>query len=108
MYWTKDATYSSTALEIEGERTLWNDKGLIKFSNTCAFYISGEETEGYFKENTLELSAPWTTNGVVKWYVDLVGIGSYNGKQLPNEKAAITTTGNNILYHRYYNMDGVK
>lgn len=108
MYWTKDATYSSTALEIEGERTLWDDKGLIKFSNTCAFYISGEESEGYFKENTLQLSAPWTTNGVVKWYVDLVGIGSYNGKQLPNEKAAITTTGNNILYHRYYNMDNVK
>ena len=108
MYWTKSATYSSTALEIEGERTLWDENGLIKFSNNCAFYISGEESEGYFKENTLQLSAPWTANGVVKWYVDLVGIGSYNGKQLPNEKASITVTGNNILYFRYYNMDTVK
>ena len=43
MYWTKAATYSSTALEIEGERTLWDENGLIKFSNNCAFYISGEE-----------------------------------------------------------------
>ena len=108
IYWTKDNTLNSSVLEIEDERTIWDDEGLIKFSNNCAFYISGEESTDYFKSNVLEISTPWTAQGVIKWYVDLVGIGSYNGKQLPNEKSPITNVGNNILLMRYYNMNPVK
>lgn len=108
MYWTKESTYHNNALEVDGERTIWGDDGLIKFSNTCSFYLSSEESTDYFKNNTLETKTPWTVNGVLKWYVDLVGIGSYNDSQMPSEKSPISTFGNNILLLRYYNMDPVK
>lgn len=108
IYWTKSNTLNPNVLEVDNERTIWDNDGLIKFANDCAFYISGEESTDYFKSHTLETSNPWTTEGVLKWYVDLVGIGIYNGKQLPSEKAPITKNGNNILLMRYYNMDPVK
>jgi hypothetical protein len=87
MYWTKSATYNNSVLEISGERTLWDSNGLIKFSSNCSFYISGEESTDYYKSNVLTTSAPWTTNGVIKWYVDLVGIGTYNTIKMPCESS---------------------
>ncbi len=107
MYWTKSATYNNSVLEISGERTLWDSNGLIKFSSNCSFYISGEESTDYYKSNVLTTSAPWTTNGVIKWYVDLVGIGTYNTIKMPCESSQIAQVGTNYLYVRYYSMDPV-
>lgn len=114
--WTKDITLNNTRLEISEDagagvtaHSIWStDDNKIKFSNNCAFYISSEESSDFFKNNILNTSAPWTSNGVIKWYVDLVGIGSYNDKSMPCEASAIANKGNNILLMRYYNMDPVK
>lgn len=116
MYWTKDATLNNTRLEIAGDtgagvqaHSIWSSKdNCIKFSYDCAFYISSEETTDYFKTTVMNSTAPWTTNGVIKWYVDLVGIGSYNDKSMPCEASPIATKGSNVLLMRYYNMDPVK
>lgn len=115
MYWTKNATLNNTRLEIAGDEgagiqphSIWSSDELIKFSYDCAFYISSEETTGYFESNILTTTAPWTSNGVIKWYVDLVGIGNYNDKSMPCESSPIANRGANVLLMRYYNMDPVK
>lgn len=114
--WTKDVTLNNDRLEITGDsgagvqaHSIWStDDNKIKFSYDCAFYISSEETADYFKTTVLNSTAPWTTNGVIKWYVDLVGIGNYNDKSMPCEASPIANRGSNILLMRYYNMDPVK
>lgn len=114
--WTKDATLNNDRLEVTGDQgsgvqahSIWStDDNKIKFSYDCAFYISSEETSDYFKDNVLNSTAPWTTNGVIKWYVDLVGIGNYNDKSMPCEASPIANKGSNVLLMRYYNMDPVK
>lgn len=113
--WTKDITLNNDRLEIAGDEgagikahSIWGEDGRIRFSYDCAFYISSEETTDYFKSNILNTTAPWTTNGVIKWYVDLVGVGSYNDKSMPCEASPIATKGSNVLLMRYYNMDPVK
>lgn len=115
MYWTKDSTLNNDRLDIDQDQgagvqahSIWSKDGLIKFSYDCAFYISGEESQDYFKNNVLNTNAPWTSNGVIKWYVDLVGIGSYEDRSMPCEASSIPNKGSNILLMRYYNMDPVK
>jgi len=44
---------------------------------------------------------------VIKWYVDLVGIGSYNSITMPCEATAISKNDTTTLLMRYYNMDPV-
>ena len=106
--WKKENTYNADVLRTTNpEQNIWGDDELIKFSNSCSFYISGEESTDYFKTNLLTDSAPWSAVGVKKWYVDLVGIGSYEGTAMPNEGAQIPATGKNFLYHRYHTMDFV-
>ena len=114
MEWTKTETYNNTVLEIAEDlgagvqaHSIWDENNLIRFSTSCSFYISSEETPNYYKDNPLNTSAPWSTNGVLKWYVDLVGIGSYNSISMPCESAPISKTGSNIINMRYYNMDPV-
>lgn len=113
--WTKDVTYHNNILDTDEDQeagvqaySIWSKDNKIKFSNNCSFYLSAEEDTDYFKTNVLNTTAPWTTNGVLKWYVDLVGIGSYEDKNMPCESAPISKTGNNVLLMRYYNMDMVK
>lgn len=113
--WTKDITLNNDRLEISGDQgagvqahSIWSKDQKIKFSYDCAFYISSEETTDYFKSNIMNSTAPWTTNGVIKWYVDLVGIGNYNDKSMPCEASPIANKGSNVLLMRYYNMDPVK
>lgn len=104
--WKRTDTYNSTVLDT-GEHSIWDESGLIKFANNCSFYISGEESADFFKTNVLTDAAPWNLVGVKKWYVDLVGIGTYEGIALPNEGAQFPRTGKNILYYRYFTMDFV-
>ena len=105
--WKKSETYNPDVLQLSNptEYNIWDEKGLIRFSNNCAFYLSGEESVDYYKTNTLVDSAPWSNVGVKKWYVDLVGIGSHNGTNMPNEFAPIPNVGKNNLYFRYHSMD---
>ena len=112
--WTKDATYNNTALEISEDigagveaHSIWDENNKIKLSTSCSLYISGEESTEYFKTNPLTITAPWSVAGVLKWYVDLVGIGKYNNVNMPSESAPIATTGSNYIFMRYYNMDPV-
>ena len=106
--WTKDLTYNPDVLATTNpEYNIWDENNLIRFSNSCSFYISGEPSENYFATNILSDTAPWYTTGVKKWYVDLVGIGSYDGTAMPKEGAQIPITGKNVLYYRYYTMDFV-
>lgn len=115
IYWTKDLTLNSDRLDISGdsgagikEHTIWSADGLVRLDYNCALYISGEETPGYFIGTVLNTTAPWSINGAIKWYVDLVGIGNYNDKSMPCEASPIATRGSNVLLARYYNMDPVK
>lgn len=108
--WDKESTYNNTQLEISTEsetHSIWDSNNTIKFANNCSFYLSGEPSTDYYKTNVLNLSAPWNTLGTVKWYVDLVGIGSYNSISMPSEGSAQSHTGQNSLLMRYYNMDFV-
>lgn len=115
IYWTKSNTLNNSRLDIAGDvgagvqpHSIWSKDDLIKFSYDCAFYISSEETTDYFASTVLNSTAPWTSNGVIKWYVDLVGIGNYNDKSMPCEASSIANRGSNVLLMRYYNMDPVK
>lgn len=107
MEWTKDQTYNADVLKVE-DHNIWDDKGLIKFSNSCALYLTGAESDDYFITNPLVDTAPWSNLGVKKWYVDLVGIGSYQGTSMPSEKAPIPNVGTNNLYHMKFSMDHVQ
>ena len=108
MEWQKNITYNNSVLEISDEsHSIWNSNELIKFSTSCAFYLSAEESTDFFKTTVLQSSAPWNALGAIKWYVDLVGLGSYNGTSMPSEKTPFSQTGTNSLLMRYYNMDNV-
>lgn len=114
MIWSKDKTYNSDRLDIDEDisagvqaDTIWNDD-LIMFDHNCSFMITGADSDDYFSNNILTSNAPWSkTNGVIKWYVDCVGIGKYNDITMPAEGSAFPTNGPNILIHRYYDMDMV-
>ena len=50
--WKKENTYNADVLRTTNpEQNIWGDDELIKFSNSCSFYISGEESADYFKTN---------------------------------------------------------
>ena len=106
--WTKSNSYNYGVLDDpEQNYTIWGSDNLIKFSNNCSFYISGEESTNYFKDNVLSTTAPYSALQVQKWYVDLVGFGAAPGGLLPSESSAFAAVGNNSLLMRYYNMDPV-
>lgn len=114
LLWDKLSTYNSNILEVVEDveagvsaHTIWGENNAIKLSYNCALFISAEESTDYFKTNVLSSAAPWTSNGVVKWYVDLVGIGSYNSITMPCEATAISKNNTTTLLMRYYNMDPV-
>ncbi len=104
MYWDLESTLNSYEL---GD-TVWDDKGLIKFDTSSSFYISGAETDNYYENNILEDSSLWSSSGVIKWYIDLVGIGTYNNTDVPSERLPVPVSGKNLLLMRYYNMDLVR
>lgn len=113
MVWTKELTLNNLALEtykedgITVDHSIW-DNGVIRFSRSCSFYISGAETSDFFKNEPLQISQPWLENEVVKWYIDCVGIGKdKEGKAMPSESAPFATNNANTLLMRYYTMDGV-
>ena len=115
MEWKKSLTNNNTLLEIAEDvqagvvaHSIWDEEELIKFESNCSFYISGAETNDYFATNILNTSSPWLTgSGVLKWYVDLVGIGKFNNVNMPCEVAPFPTVGQNTLLMRYYAMDNV-
>lgn len=114
MEWLKASTYNNLTLEVAADsgagieaHSIWDSNNKIKFSTSCAFYLSAEETPDYYKTTTLNTAAPWSVSGALKWYVDLVGIGKYNNVNLPSESAPLATTGSQYLYVRYYAMDPV-
>ena len=114
MLWNKSSTHNSNILEVVEDveagvsaHTIWGENNAIKLSYNCALFISAEESTDYFKTNVLSSAAPWSSNGVIKWYVDLVGIGSYNSITMPCEATAISKNDTTTLLMRYYNMDPV-
>lgn len=114
MEWTKDLTLSPNVLEVTADpgagvvaHSIWDSNNLIRFSTSCAIYLSGAETDTYFTTTTLNTLAPYSNKTCIKWYVDLVGIGTYNSTTLPAEVNPISSTGTNYLHMRYYNMDPV-
>lgn len=116
LYWTKASTKNATRLDVEENvesgikaSTIWDENDLIRFNTNCAFMITGAETNDYFDTNILNVTAPWNkANGVIKWYVDCVGLGKFNETPMPAEGTAFATTGLNVLLTRYFNMDPVK
>ena len=114
LLWNKSSTHNSNILEVVEDvearvsaHTIWGENNAIKLSYNCALFISAEESTDYFKTNVLSSAAPWSSNGVIKWYVDLVGIGSYNSITMPCEATAISKNDTTTLLMRYYNMDPV-
>ena len=109
MLWTKSATYNSTVLEVTGTNahSVWGNDGMLKMANNCSIYLSGEPSTNYYKTNVLTTTAPWSTNGVLQYFVDLVGIGSYNSTSMPSTGTAIASDTSNMLLMRYYCMDNV-
>lgn len=121
MYWTKanSTTVSSGLLEVSADtisgvaaHSIWDSEGYLKMENICALYLSGSDNAEYnYATTALSTSAPYlsSTFEVLKYYIDLVGIGAYSvtGINEPSEVAPFTTYGNNILLMRYYTMDPV-
>ena len=115
MEWTKASTLNNLQLEVAGDEgagvpahSIWGANNLIKLSTSCALYITGEDSTAPFSSNPLSEAAPWNSTGVIKWFVDLVGIGKYNTLNMPAENAPYATFGSNILLKRYHAMDTVK
>lgn len=111
MYWSKDLTYNPTMFETD-EYSVWDDENMLKFSNTCSFYLSGSNTslDATFSTTPLIESSPYLSSpvGVIYGYIDLVGFGSYGGVNMPaNGNAPAETASTNRLMMRYYSMDPV-
>ena len=104
--WTKDLTLNNTLLDTP-THSIWDSDNVIKFSSNCALFISGEESTATWATTPLNTTTPWIAAGVIKWYVDLIGLGTYNSKTLPCEAASFAPTNTNILPIRYYTMDPV-
>ncbi len=108
MEWTKEQTYHPDVFKTtDPDYNIWDENGLIRFADNCSFYLSGEETDGYFQENMLNTTAPWSTDGFAHYYVDLLGIGKISNINMPAEKSPFPVKGRNILILRYYTMDFV-
>lgn len=106
MEWKQEDTLNAQGLyTVEGN--IWGEDNKIQFAENCAFYLSGKETSRSYTEDPLQESAPWNAKAVIKWYIDLIGIGTYDSKALPNEAAPYPFKGSDILLHRYFNMDFV-
>ena len=105
LYWTKSDTINSTLLDTS-THSIWDSNNLLKMSYNCALFISGEDSANTWTVTPLSNSTPWTASGVIKWYVDLVGFGSYNSKTLPCEGGSFSTNLNTLPV-RYYTMDPV-
>lgn len=106
MDWVKSDTYHATSLDGDNY-TIWDENNKIKFKNSCSFYLSGEQSPDFYKNNQLNTLSPWSTNGVLKWYVDLVGIGKHDNINMPSESTPLATTGTKYIHMRYFNMDPV-
>ena len=106
LYWSKSSTLNNTLLDTP-THSIWDSNNLLKLSCNCSLFITGEESTTPWSTTPLNTSTPWTATGVIKWYVDLVGFGTYNSKTLPCESASFAPTGLNILPVRYYTMDPV-
>jgi hypothetical protein len=122
MYWTKanTTTISQSALEVAADtaagtaaHSVWDSDGYLKMENVCSLYLSGSDTTDTYNyaSTLLTTSAPYLASeyGVLKYYIDLVGVGTYSvtGVAQPSEVLPFATYGNNILLVRYYTMDPV-
>jgi hypothetical protein len=80
----------------------------------CALLITGGDTledalgndVDYYAENVME-GIPYNSATVIKYYVDLFGVGKYNGTNMPAESAPFATNNKNVILCRYYDMDMV-
>lgn len=118
MEWTKDSTYNPLVLEVQEDvgagvvaHSIWDEDNLIKFNTNCAVYLSSSEPPvagiDYYKITPFQVPSPYLSGTCVKWYVDLIGIGSYNSVTMPCEATALANVGSKYLHLRYYSMDSV-
>lgn len=125
MEWTYEATKNPEVLEVAATNetpahSVWDENRILKLAYSCSIYLSGgfEETEQSdysmglttpFDEHPFTSTQLFKDGNVVKYFIDLLGIGegmecctSY----FNNRKTGLTP--NNCLIFRYYNMDPVK
>lgn len=111
MYWNKNITYNPTMFE-EDDYSVWDESGMLKFSNTSAFYLSGSDTilDATYKVTPFIHDQPYYTKpvGVVFGYIDLVGFGKYDGINMPANggKPAVEASKDKLMV-RYYTLDPV-
>ena len=125
MYWTYENSKNPEVLEVPAtsetqEHSVWDSNRYLKFAYSCSFYLSGGFEEATQEDYSMGLAtpfdnAPLTTKqlfnagNVVKYFVDLLGIGSGMeacGTPFNNTKNEMTP--NNCLIFRYFNLDPVK
>lgn len=107
MEWTNSATLNKDVLQTDNSN-IWGEDNKIQFDTSCAIYLSGIEPGESFQGEPLSELAPWRDKlGVIKWYIDLFGVGTYQGKPLPSEKNPYAVASKDILLCRYFNMDFV-
>ena len=125
MEWTYEATKNPEVLEIAATNetsahSIWDENRLLKLGYSCSIYLSGGFEEAEQSDYSMGLTTPFDEHpftstqlfkdgSVVKYFIDLLGIGegmecctSY----FNNRKSGLTP--NNCLIFRYYNMDPVK
>lgn len=116
MYWHKDLTYHNTLLEVTADEqagvegsTVWGDDNLLRLSyNSSLFLSGGENDENTFKIEPFSHFAPYSNKTVIKWYIDLFGVGvNDKGQNMQSEVAPFAAKGKNVLITRYFTMDNV-
>ena len=110
MYWTKDAT--TTVSKTTFVQEPFDDNGYLKMNSICSIYLSGSDSSDFDYSKTALVGAPYISGQVIKYYVDLVGVGTYKDtagivNNQPCEKAPINTYGQDKLQVKYYTMDKV-
>ena len=109
MYWSKELTYNPSMFE-EDDYSVWDENGMLKFSNTCSFYLSGSDTtlEATYEKTPLVNDQPYYTKpvGVIFGYIDLVGFGKYDSVNMPANggKPAAEASVDKLMI-RYYVLD---
>lgn len=111
MEWKKSITKHSDRLEIYEDieagvqgRTIWDSNELIRFNPTCAFYLSGSETDTTFDDDPFTAIKPYNNKSGIKWYIDMVGIGPSG---TPAEGSPLSSFSVQNVHMRYFNMDPV-
>jgi hypothetical protein len=75
MYWTKDAT--TTVSKTTFVQEPFDDNGYLKMNSICSIYLSGSDSSDFDYSKTALVGTPYISGQVIKYYVDLVGVGTY-------------------------------